>query len=135
MTWNGLPLTLRKEGKSDRLFNAHGATPPTTKYWGSGDGVYYQNLPSTLKEKMPLYGNQEVNTKEANNLYLPTKTMVYLFRQPRWSGVDLNGWKYVSTGSYLSLYGNDIQMYTKELAAGNHIIDNMSAMYLFDPDY
>ena len=129
MTWNGSPLTLRTEGKDDRLYSGSGDT------WGNDDGVYYQNLPEVVKEKMPLYGTQAVNTNDINTLYLPTKTMGYMFRINTWMKVDMNGWTEVSVGPYLSGYNAVVIMYKKEFEAGTYKIDNQSAMYLFDPDY
>ena len=130
MTWNEVPMTLRTEGKDDKLTHAGGRND-----WGAGDGVHYQNLPPSLKEKMPLYGTQDVNTNDANTLYLLTKTMGYMFRISGWSPVDMDGWMEVSMGSYLNAHGDDVRLYTREFEAGTYILDNMSAMYLFDPDY
>ena len=124
--WNDIPLTLRNEGKDDRL--TIGGKP-----WGSGDGVYYQNLPTYLKSKMPLYGTKDVNTGDANTLYLPTDAMVYMLRRDDWAAVDMTGWNYKSSGSYLTVYSpGSIKIYSKKMAAGTYTIDNLSAMYLFD---
>ena len=119
-------MTLRQEGPQYKLTNRGGS-------WNGG-GVYYQNLPTYLRDKMPMYGTQDVNTGDANTLYLPTKTMVYMFRQDNWSAVNMTGWTYGSTGPYLAGYST-VEMYTKTIESGTYTIENLSAMYLFDPDY
>ena len=128
MTWNGEPMSLRAERTDDFFTIYNGAI------W-SNNGVYYQNLPSELKEKMPLYGTQDINTGDAIWLVLPTKTVAYMFRMDHWAAVDLTGWTEVSIGPYLGGHGNDVRMYTREFDPGSYVLDNNSAMYLFDPDY
>ena len=128
MTWNEEPMSLRVESTNDFYTISNGQS------WGS-NLVYYQNLPTDLKEKMPLYGTQDINTGNANLLYLPTKTYAYMFRKHGWQEVDMTGWTEVSMGSYFGGHGGDIRMYTREYEPGTHIVDNFSAMYLFDPDY
>ena len=127
--WNGRALTARKEGSGDRLTIYGGDS------WGSGEGVYYQNLPEFLKETMPLFGTQDVNTGNTNTLKLTKKTKVYLFRLGSWSSVPLDGWTYLGMGSYLARYGSNVKLYTKEMGSGSYEIDNYSALYLFDEDY
>ena len=128
MLWNGQPMTLRVESSAD-FFTAHnGGT------WGTNN-IYLQNLPVDLKEKMPLFGTNDVNTGDSNSLYLPTKTFAFMFRHTGWQLVDMTGWTEVSMGAYLGGHGSDIRMYTKEFEPGTYTIDNYSAMYLFDPDY
>lgn len=127
--WNGEPLTLRKEGSDDGLTNTNG------RVWSNTGSVHYQNFPTFLRQKMPLYGTQDVNTNDANTLILRRKTMVYMFREDYWNPVDMNGWTLLSTGEYLSLHPNTVRLYSKEMEAGTYTIDNNSAMYLFDEDY
>ena len=126
MTWNGVHLTLRAEDPNDRL---------TINYGGNWGNKYYQNFPEMLKEKMPLYGTQDINTNNANTLYLPTKTMGYMLHIIGWEPVGMDGWTEVSMGSYINEYGNEVRLYTREFEAGTYTLDNYSAMYLFDPDY
>ena len=126
--WNGKPLTLRSENEKDFITIDNGAP------WNSNT-VYYQNFPNWLKKKMPLYGTKDINTNDANTLYLPTATTAYLFRHRYggWPNVDVNGWSQVSEGSYLH-YGPNMTLYTKKFEAGTYTIDNNAAMYLFDSD-
>ena len=128
MTWNGQPMTLRAERSDDFFTHGNG------QMWGTNN-IYLQNLPADLKEKMPLFGTNDVNTGDSNSLYLPTKTIGYMFRPIGWAAVDMTGWTEVSMGAYLGGHGSDIRMYTKEFEPGTYTIDNYSAMYLFDPDY
>ena len=121
-------MTLRKEGSDDGFTLSGGV-------WSNAGSVHYQNLPNFLKEKMPLYGTQDVNTNDANELILTTKTLVYMFRIDAWGPVDLNGWTLKSTGGYLSPHSTGVRMYEKEFESGTYTIDNNSAMYLFDEDY
>ena len=102
MTWNGQPMTLRAESSAD-FFTAHnGGT------WGTNN-IYLQNLPADLKEKMPLFGTNDVNTGDSNSLYLPTKTIGYMFRPIGWAAVDMTGWtaeevfQYMEKGQYVRL--------------------------------
>ena len=85
----------------------------------------------SLEEKMPLFGTNDVNTGDSNSLYLPTKTIGYMFRPIGWAAVDMTGWTEVSMGAYLGGHGSDIRMYTKEFEPGSYTIDNYSAMYQF----
>ena len=121
--WHGSPLTFRREGKNDVLTTTGGVS------WNK----WYQNLPPPLSENMPLYGNQEVNTADSITVVLPADAIVYMFRIENWSAVDMTGWLELSTGSYLSSYPEKVKMYRKPLRAGEHILDNNSAMYLFVP--
>ena len=102
--------------------------------WKSGEGVYYQNLPQFLKDAMPLFGTQDVNTGNTNTLELMESRNVYLFRNGGWASVPLDGWIYLRKGSYLANKGN-IELYTKQMEPGTYEIDNYSAMYLFDEGY
>ena len=124
--WHGSPLTLRREGKNDVLTTTGGVS------WNK----WYQNLPPPLSENMPLYGNQEVNTADSITVVLPADAIVYMFRVESWSAVDMTGWIEQSTGSYLSCKEGckeNVKLYRKTLRAGEHILDNISAMYLFVP--
>ena len=124
--WHGSPLTLRHEGKNHVLTTTGGV------YWNT----WYQNLPPPLSENMPLYGNQEVNTADSITVVLPADAIVYMFRVESWSAVDMTGWIEQSTGSYLSCKEGckeNVKLYRKTLRAGEHILDNNSAMYLFVP--
>lgn len=61
---------------------------------------------------------------------VPTKS--YLMRAASgWTAVDLSGWALVSSGNYLSGYGQ-IDVYTKVLPTGSNCLNTLSAMYLFD---
>ena len=122
IVWNGSPLTLRHGGSSDKITYHGGGT------WNR----WYQNLPSFLSKNMPLYGTHDINTGDKNTLVIPAKTNVYLFRVHTWAGVDLTGWTELSTGPYLK---NDpkVKLYKKTFEAGEYVIDNHSAMYLFEP--
>ena len=54
-----------------------------------------------------------------------------MFRVDKWAHVDLNGWNLVSTGSYL-IHHPGTKIYKKSYDAGSYVLDNWSAMYLFD---
>ena len=117
--WNGSPLSLRREGNGDRL--ALG-----------GNGIHwYQNLPTFLSDKMPMYGNQAPNTGDRNSVSIPSKCTVYMLRVDGWWDVDVSGWTKVSTGSYISNYPN-AKLYEKLYDAGDYVFDDLTAMYLFD---
>ena len=124
--WHGSPLNLRHEGKNHVLTTTGGVS------WNT----WYQNLPPPLSENMPLYGNQEVNTADSITVVLPADAIVYMFRVESWAAVDMTGWIEQSTGSYLSCKEGckeNVKLYRKTLRAGEHILDNISAMYLFVP--
>ena len=80
---------------------------------------------------MPLYGNQDVNTGDRNYVSIPSRCIVYMFRVDKWAHVDLNGWNLVSTGSYL-IHHPGTKIYKKSYDAGSYVLDNFSALYLFD---
>ena len=122
ITWGGSPLSLRHEGSKDVLTQTGGVS------WNT----WYQNLPPPLNEKMPLYGNQEVNTADSITVVLSADVTGYMFRIAWWGPVDMTGWSESSTGSYLHGLGEG-KMYTKNFKAGEYILDNWSAMYLFVP--
>ena len=121
--WNGIQLTVRQEGHKYPFTEAGG------KPWGN-NSIYYQNLPAYVKDKV---GTQDVNTGSANTLYLPTTTLVYMFRSNDLGPVDLAGWVYDRTGPYLAGLPS-VNIYTKKIESGTYTIDNYSVMYLFDPD-
>ena len=80
---------------------------------------------------MPMYGNQDINTGDRNNVSIPSKCTVYMLRVDGWDDVDLTGWTNVSTGYYLGNYPS-ATLYEKSYDAGDYVLDNLSAMYLFD---
>ena len=123
--WNNVPMTLRT-GEEDDSFTHKGGRP-----WHSGE-VYYTNLPQTIKSRLPMYGTTDVNTGHSNILYLPKPFTGYLFREPGWSSVPLDGWELISTGRYLGPKYGDVNLYRREFPKGGEFtIDNNSGMYLF----
>ena len=124
IVWNGSPLTLRHGGSSDPISH-HGVNDHFT---------FYQNFPSFLNKTLPVYGPNDINTSHENTVVIPAKTNVYLLRVNGWGPVDLTGWTELSTGSYFNHYeDNTSKLYQKTFEAGEYILDNSSAMYLFVP--
>ena len=78
-----------------------------------------------------MYGNQVNNKGDRNSVSIPSKCTVYMLRVDGWWDVDVSGWTKVSTGSYISNYAN-ANLYEKSYDAGDYVLDNFSAMYLFD---
>ena len=115
-------MTFRNGDASDPFTNIGGP-------W-SDNTVYYRNLPMWLKQRFPMYGTSDVNTGDKNVLVLSSTMVSYLLRKKSWSGVPLDGWKLISSGSYISHY-EVIELYKKIFTKGTYIIDNYSAMYLF----
>ena len=89
---------------------------------------------------MPLKGNPDVDTSNTNTLFLPRETVAYMFRSTYWTRgtVNLYGWTLEREGNYLGpgfvQEKTPIRMYKRTMAPGTYIIDNDSAMYLFDEE-
>jgi len=88
----------------------------------------YQNLPPYLIGKLTTTSINDGTV--CFEIKVPTKS--YLMRAASgWTAVDLSGWALVSSGNYLSGYGQ-IDVYTKVLPTGSNCLNTLSAMYLFD---
>ena len=94
--------------------------------------VQYINLPSYLKGAVT---TTAINDGDSIvNFYLTKPTRAYLMRNNAWSPVDQTGWtaivsggaRYMTDPSY-----TDMGIWFKDLAAGWHVLDTLSAMYLF----
>ena len=123
--WNNVPMTLRT-GEIDDVFTDRGDV------WYNGS-VYYTNIPPSIKSSFPMYGTTDSNTGDSNILNLAKPMVGYMFRHSLWNPVPLGGWEKIGMGSYLGpRNGPRINLYRREFSQGVFIIDNNSAMYLFE---
>ncbi len=102
--------------------------------WDNGR-VHYEDRLETYGIRLPMVGTTDINTDDSNTLVLDQRTKVYLLRMDSWRSVDLTGW--TDMGIVDSLLGDSskrgsVKIYYKTLEAGTYVIDNDSAMYLFD---
>ena len=80
-----------------------------------------------------MLGTSDINTADANFLYLPRRTAVYMLRKDGWRTVDLDGWTFTGDeGNFLGPQVGRIKIYKREYNPGRYTIDNNSALYLFD---
>ena len=65
------------------------------KKWRNGL-VFYNNLPTFIQNRLPMYGTSDINTSQENTLVLKTKMNAYMIRASTWNSgigkVDLDGW-------------------------------------------
>ena len=123
--WNNSTVTVRYQSSTDRLTK-------NGQVWGGSKGVYYDRLPSYLRSQFPIKGTRDVDTSDKNQLYLPTRTLVYMLRSDDWPTVNLTTWTETNEkGNFLGPVAGTIRIYKQEFEAGYHILDNKGAMFLF----
>ena len=82
-----------------------------------------------------MLGTKDIDTGDANDLYLPTRTTVYMLREDSWTEVDIKGWTLTGdTGNFLGAKAGAIKIYKRDYVPGRYKIDNKSAFYLFAPE-
>ena len=123
--WNSASLTKRQyEKKRDLKWEV--TIPPFN--W------YYTNFPDRISNLFPMYGTQDINTNEANELEVKDEAVIAFMITKNignWFTVPINGWEIVDTGSFLGPESTDIILYEKFLKPGIYSIDNNSSYYLF----
>ena len=139
--WNNSPL-------DQRLHNDPNDTLTTAGNVTVGN---YQNLPEFLTQKFPMLGTRDIGSSDANSVYLPEKTRVYLLSLRNWwytyhygqeNGYhntrdrisDIRHWSDKGyTGNYFGGY-NDIRIFERTFDPGFYTFDAYYAYYLFtDP--
>ena len=129
--WNSELVTLRYLGNFIKNNTIHGDQQLTNNsvVW---QGAYFsRSLPGYLS--FPMFGTRDINTADANFLYLPRRTAVYMLRKDGWRPVDLDGWTFTGDeGLFLGPQVGRVKIYKREYDPGRYTIDNNSALYLFD---
>jgi hypothetical protein len=99
----------------------------------------FQNLPSVLIGLTCLTSINEGHKVVSITVHKPTK--VYMIKHNDWAhkSVDVSGWIEVGSGMYLSesefLTGSPYKLYSNIVPAGTHVLDTLSALYLFDTNW
>ena len=96
---------------------------------------YYENLPTYLRNLLPLQGTNEIATAVENTIYLPDMTLLYMIKQNENLDEDIAGWTYTGNeGNYLGPdNSNNFRIYQQIMTPGLHNVYNDDALYLFLP--
>jgi hypothetical protein len=117
-TGSALPLTYSSPGMQLYINNAN-------DNWQT----YSTSLPTSLRN---IPTNQIINEGDsALTVTFSDPTTVILVRDTGWSAVDTSGWTLLETGKTDIIQGSILNVYARELAAGTHSLDTLSAMYFF----
>ena len=98
---------------------------------------YYDNLPTYLRNLLPLQGTTELAKNIENTIYLPDTTLLYMIKQQENenSEEEISGWTYTGNqGYYLGPNNrNAFRIYQQIMKPGLHNVYNEAALYLFVP--
>ena len=129
--WNRKHLTWRLDCPSDVL---HDSQPSRND---SKNIIYYSGLPDYLRNLIPILGTHELASGNADEIYLPDTSLVYMVQQKHEETIDTNlaGWAF--TGDYGYYLGpndsNEYIIYQKIMRKGRHHVYQKNALYLFVP--
>jgi hypothetical protein len=158
--WTKIVIYARKLLSVNDFYYRNGASDPSSGHYDSGgiDLMYsqqsnhptswrwgnyqYQNLPTWIEAKMPLWGTSHVNMGDVVPIVFRQKTEVIMFNDavnwsPPWNSLPQDEWTRTSDprGTYFNQGTSNHDIYTKTFEPGSYNIDTNSAMYLFAPVY
>jgi len=108
-------------------------------YQGTSTWATFQNLPSALVGLACMTSINEGRDKVSVVVSQPTK--VYMIKNDGWTNknVDVSGWIQVESGMYLAEASwsapSAYKLYSNVVPAGTHVLDTLSAIYLFDTNW
>jgi len=108
-------------------------------YQGTATWATFQNLPTTLVGLACMTSINEGHTKVS--VVVNQATKLYMIKNDAWSNkdVDVSGWIQVDAGMYLAEAGwtapAAYKLYSNIVPAGTHVLDTLSALFLFDTDW
>ena len=131
LSWNYQPLNWIFESALG-LITKHDQTEDDEE-----ETFYYDNLPTYLRNLLPLQGTSEIATEVGNTIYLPDMTLLYMIKikEKEDSDEDMDGWTYTGNqGHYLGPNNSDtFRIHQQVMAPGLYTVYNADAFYLFLP--
>jgi len=108
-------------------------------FQGSSPWATFRNLPENL---IGLASMTSINEgQKVVSIVVNQPTKVFMIKNDAWTNrnVDVSGWIQVGSGMYLSESGwsspGDYKLYSNIVPAGTHVLDTLSALYLFDTNW